>query len=65
MVLECSLQQSQLLTTCPYHSQLDPVHTPTSHFLKIRLVTDLIGPGSSVGIATGCGLDGPGIESWW
>jgi hypothetical protein len=26
----------------------------------------LCGPGSSVGIATGYGLDGPGIESrWW
>ena len=24
----------------------------------------LCGPGSSVGIATGYGLDGPGIESW-
>ena len=23
------------------------------------------GPGSSVGIATGYGLDGSGIESWW
>ena len=23
------------------------------------------GPGSSVGIATGYGLDGPRIESWW
>ena len=23
------------------------------------------GPGSSVGIATGYGLDGPGIQSWW
>jgi hypothetical protein len=22
-------------------------------------------PGSSVGTATGYGLDGPGIESWW
>jgi hypothetical protein len=22
-------------------------------------------PSSSVGIATGYGLDGPGIESWW
>jgi hypothetical protein len=22
-------------------------------------------PGSSVGKATGYGLDGPGIESWW
>ena len=26
---------------------------------------DLHGPGSSVGIATGYGLDGPGIESRW
>ena len=23
------------------------------------------GPGSSVGIVTGYGLNGPGIESWW
>ena len=23
------------------------------------------GPGSSIGIATGYGLDGPGIETWW
>jgi hypothetical protein len=26
---------------------------------------DVGGPGSSVGIATGYGLDGPGIESRW
>jgi hypothetical protein len=26
---------------------------------------DMFGPGSSVGIATGYGLDGPGIESQW
>ena len=25
----------------------------------------MCGLGSSVGIATGCRLDGPGIESWW
>jgi hypothetical protein len=25
----------------------------------------MCGPGSSVGIATGYGLDGLGIESWW
>ena len=24
-----------------------------------------MGPGSVVGLATGYGLDGPGIESWW
>ena len=23
------------------------------------------GPGSGLGTATGYGLDGPGIESWW
>jgi hypothetical protein len=28
-------------------------------------ITKLCGPGSSVGIATGDGLDGPGIESRW
>ena len=26
---------------------------------------EMFGPGSSVGIATGYGLDGPGIESRW
>jgi len=26
---------------------------------------DIRGPGSVVGIATACGLDGPGIESPW
>ena len=34
-------------------------------FLKYLLDTDIkIGPGSSVGIATGYGLDGRGIDSW-
>ena len=33
------------------------VLTPALHYLT--------GPGSSVGIATGYGLDGPGIESQW
>ena len=28
-------------------------------------ITQYLGPGSSVGIATGYGLDGPGIESRW
>jgi len=31
-----SLPHSQVPATCPILSQLDPVHTPTSHFLKIR-----------------------------
>ena len=34
---EGSLTHSQVPATCPYLSQLDPVHTPTSHFLKIHL----------------------------
>ena len=29
------------------------------------MATSIGGPGSSVGIATGYGLDGPGIESRW
>jgi len=28
-------------------------------------VSSVCGQGSSVGVATGYGLDGPGIESWW
>jgi len=32
-----SLPHSQVPATCPYLNQLDPVHTPTSHFLKIHL----------------------------
>jgi hypothetical protein len=39
---------------------LDNAHT------AIRIVRVAVrGPGSSVGIATGYGLDGPGIDSWW
>jgi len=29
------------------------------------IITFACGLGSVVGIATGYGLDGPGIESWW
>jgi hypothetical protein len=42
----------------------------TSNLFKIgekywALYIKTFGPGSVVGIATGYGLDGPGIESWW
>jgi hypothetical protein len=39
----------------------------THHFYKFLHYTLVRyhGPGSVVGIATGYGLDGPGIESWW
>jgi len=33
--------------------------------INLPLSLPLGGPGSSVGIATGYGLDGPWIESWW
>ena len=33
--------------------------------IYIKVKTDISGPGSSVGIATGYGLEGPGIESRW
>ena len=36
----------------------------TEGFLMYSYIK-IIGPGSVVGIATGCGLDGPGIESRW
>jgi hypothetical protein len=35
------------------------------HKIYTHLVTAHSGPGSSVGIATGYGLDGPGTESRW
>jgi len=36
------------------------------HSSVIRVeVTNGCGPGSAVGVATGYGLDGPGIESRW
>ena len=37
MEYEGSLPYSQVPTTHPLPNQLDPVHTPTSHFLKIHL----------------------------
>ena len=37
MERECSLPQSQVPVTRPYLSQIDPVHNPVSHFLKIHL----------------------------
>jgi hypothetical protein len=34
-------------------------------YIYIAYINASCGPGSSVGIATGYGLDGPGIESRW
>jgi hypothetical protein len=42
---------------------LTPYHIPS---ILILILSSLVGgPGSSVGIATGYGLDGPGIECRW
>jgi hypothetical protein len=38
-------------------------HLPVREYAKQHKYVR--GPGSSVGIATGYRLDGPGIESWW
>jgi hypothetical protein len=46
---------------------LDGPQNRPARFEKIKICCPyrLAGPGSSVGIATGYGLDGPGIESQW
>jgi hypothetical protein len=43
--------------------QVARVSTATTFVLTYHI--RCIGPGSVVGIATACGLDGPGIESRW
>jgi hypothetical protein len=47
-----------------YSSAADRAGTPFFVFL-FAVFNSSCGPGSSVGIATGYGLDGPGIESRW
>jgi hypothetical protein len=55
----------------PQHALLplkakDHFHLWSLGFIKITFRTSAVcGPGSSVGIATGYGLDGPGIEFRW
>jgi hypothetical protein len=50
--------ESNAITNTP-HSLVHNVTNFTCSSIILR------GPGSSVGIATGYGLDGPGIESRW
>jgi hypothetical protein len=74
---QCALSRSTIRSTltpvCVVSVPLLPSRC-TAHFItsdfclhKYSLVSTLtiVGRDSSVGIATGYGLDGPGIESWW
>jgi len=47
-----------------FHVKIIPLLSASGAFIKCTF-TPLRGPGSSVGIATGYGLDVPGIESRW
>jgi hypothetical protein len=46
---------------CPYMWHIAPKY----QYSKLCQTVIYIGSGSSVGMATGYGLDGPGIESRW
>jgi hypothetical protein len=58
---------AQIISTTLKNLYVTKKLTVTNYFLRqFNKSTFLLqGPGSSVGIATGYGLDGPGIESWW
>ena len=47
------------------HTNYDVTRSSIYHLLIILALNGIGGPGSSVGIATGYGLDGLGIESQW
>jgi len=48
-----------------YHYHNHQRFFPRVHVLKLLLYFQCFGPGSVAGIATGYGLDSPGIESRW
>jgi hypothetical protein len=51
MERECSLLHSQVPANCPYSQPANPVHSPTSYFLKNHLSIILPStPGSSSGV---------------
>ena len=41
---ECSLPHSQVSATCPILSQFDPVHTPTSNWRSILILSSHLAP---------------------
>jgi len=76
IMLPSAPRSSKLSLPFTFHYHRDPLRisplpknaTLPAHVFLLHLITLIIfsvGPGSVVGIATGYGLDGPGIESRW
>jgi hypothetical protein len=63
LILQISVNVFVCLSVCQEYIEFSP-HTAV---LPFKYTVNLLkhGPGSSVGIGTGYGLDGPGIESRW
>jgi hypothetical protein len=56
---------SVLISAWPLPSQPFPVHLLSVSLIFTATLSELCGPGSSVGIATGYGLDGPGMARFF
>jgi hypothetical protein len=54
-----------MVSLSPTRTYTEEMKIPAGHIIKMRLNNKTYGPGSSVGIATDYGLDGPGIKSRW
>jgi len=61
----CMYIKDWIIPILPPLSNLTPpqIKVTDTHGQFCPSLTDFSGPGSSVGIATGYGMDGPGIES--
>jgi hypothetical protein len=65
---EKNIQISNFMKICPVAAELFHADRQTDIMKLLAILRkhpEMRGPGSSVGIATGYGLDGPGIESRW
>ena len=63
---QARLQRHEYIATSgPRLRQPPPKPTYETYFIFRGILKKRSGPGSSVGIATAYGLDGPGIESRW
>jgi hypothetical protein len=58
-----SLPQPQVPATCPLMSQLDLVHTPTSHFLKFHL--NIIRPSTPGSLTWSRSIDSSPSDFWY